>query len=281
MWDVWRYYRRTRFNPENPDTPVVVEDHVQTWPGGALNVHANWPGAVFLPTANWPDLLLIERCAPCADDLTATAFTAKTRVHVDGDLLYRLDHDVAPAMTLGRDRLERWLFQLRPDILVLADYGKGAIGLAELLACYAYAYATGAWLVLDAKPRLLSLAAAYPGLEAPARLAVKGNAAEAQAWNFGVATEHLAECIAVRLDATAVLVTDGPRGAWVWAEDRQERIAPVLSGDLPRSVCGAGDVATAVFADHLAHLFSPFAAAEAAVVAATQAVYTKSETLRR
>jgi D-beta-D-heptose 7-phosphate kinase/D-beta-D-heptose 1-phosphate adenosyltransferase len=145
--DVDRRFTTTRMCPEKDDAPVLTPLHSEAEMrlGGALNVwHAirelgtecsiisvlgnDQPGEIIRAMVGDT-----RRCLLAAKDDNPT--TVKERVYIDGVLRYRMDNDRRTESLSTYLMLERHVLQEMAlghvDLLVLSDYGKGALAHPE------------------------------------------------------------------------------------------------------------------------------------------------------
>ena len=252
MLDVWTDLRTVRANPDDPTVPVVVFEGTQTKPGGALNVAANL-------AALGNVVMYFDVCGRTSADvhrLTAllarsgvgyrglihhtppTPITRKERVRLDGRLLYRKDEDHYPPST-------EWApSTFDPgDAVVLVDYGKGTLGHGYVLGVVSQVLEQ-VLVVLDAKPALHRAFLGWRECWRP-NVILKANCGEATAVIGG--TDPSSWMDRVERRCRMAVITGGERGASMCGQEGW--IGTCLPSSLLSAyptVCGAGDVFTAV-----------------------------------
>lgn len=259
MLDVWTDLVSTRPNPENLSTQVVRHERTVVCPGGALNVAVNCAAlglaTTFLNVSPFDisehrrvrDLLAQHHVNlnGAIADTTGHYLTRKKRVRVDGELLYREDNDHHILRSLSVTQVLDALHALEPDVLVLVDYGKGALwppgitaGLLRLTKMYN--------VLLDVKPELLRfLSDNKPGVMAD--VTVKCNSAE---WAKADAAKDPRAWVNA-LSLNALYLTCAAGGAIVVTPQSIKHKVPTTRDGPTNNVCGAGDVFTAALAYQL------------------------------
>lgn len=298
MLDRWRLHGPSRPNPEAPHTLTAPFREMREALGGAMNVAKNL--AVF------PDLEVkfldvayrgevdhrhLTRLAGavlyeglCSMDLRKiiTPLTTKTRHVVDDAVVFREDDDHHPQVTLGATDVVQSLHDLNPAAIVLTDYGKGALWPPTLTLAILEDVKT--WdeipdVILDFKPRLHQVLASFPDLGGR-HVTVKANISEARE-AFGRTTGGGVHALGWRAQARAGLavITHAAQGVqYNFTENDQWLNAPLPKAKTrPRSVCGAGDVFTAVLTHELLGTRGIDHAVRAAMNAATGMVYTRGD----
>lgn len=263
MLDVWTDLTVVRPNPEEPTVPVVRHEASSVHPGGALNVAANL--AALGHTVAYVDVcrrspgdasrlveLLTEARVsylPVTTEGEETPLTRKERVRVDGRLLYRRDRDETPDTVAhcGDTLSELWDFQ--PDAVILVDYDKGTLAPTANTLAILGALKNYRWLtILDAKPVLHRLVLSNLDVWG-SHLVCKANRLEA------TKTAGTPDAVAWghRMTDARVVITMGDQGArWAdWMTADSGEYAPHVMLNSRPSVCGAGDVFTAVLVDGL------------------------------
>lgn len=141
-------YRDTTFRKECPDAPgvrAVVDGAQEVRPGGAANVAVNLdalaPG-VTVDLIGATDATLLRSIRYLTNGRVSTWFThitstplIKERILVDGEFVLRLDNrvSVSPYDTEKvTDNLRNYLAECDPDLVVLADYAGGTVGIQAL-----------------------------------------------------------------------------------------------------------------------------------------------------
>ena len=283
MIDEWLDLTSTRRNPENDRTLVVhVNKPALRCPGGTLNLAVNLArtsGTLVhvVPTWGWCSRELHQWLYATYNVFISSPFlgpesvTRKRRVSVDGVLMYREDKDVLPDPDQMEDResmLQRLTYPW--DALVVNDYDKGGVTPEIVVAALDAAARARAWLVLDVKPRLLRrwLDAGY-SLAGDVRTVVKMNEDEAALVLDAAPT---ASALRARCDATFAVITRGERGAVCSDVDTENVFTAASRCVTPRSVCGAGDVFTALLTTSLVRGASFTCATSRAAIETTRLV---------
>jgi D-beta-D-heptose 7-phosphate kinase/D-beta-D-heptose 1-phosphate adenosyltransferase len=248
----------SRLSPEAP-IPVLRPRRSHATLGGAANVALNvvtLGGQAWLCGVVGDDAAAVETRRLLAgqprihaDLVTAPGrpTTAKTRFMVGPHQLMRLDEettspvdDATAAMLL--DRFEAGLAEA--DVVVLADYAKGALCDAVLAQALARAKAAGRLVIADPKRADL---AAYRGAdlltpnELEARVATGIDAAD------DAGAERAGRIALAATDGRAVLVTRSERGLTLVCRDRPTLHVPTRARDVA-DVSGAGDTLVAALA---------------------------------
>jgi len=100
------------------DWPIVREVRRYTKPGGASAV----------------DAMLIAAGDDCRLLVSTMGLTKKIRVLIDGNTSHRIDEDRNSRFArMAAKRLRSW--DISPDVVLIADYGKGVINRAVIEAC--------------------------------------------------------------------------------------------------------------------------------------------------
>jgi D-beta-D-heptose 7-phosphate kinase/D-beta-D-heptose 1-phosphate adenosyltransferase len=247
-----------RLCPEAP-VPVVRVRGAEARPGGAANLARNAAAlgaAVDLVAMVGADPAGAELVTLCRQAGIATGglvraerrpTTRKQRVLARGQQVLRLDWEETgpPAPADVRALLERLAAAPRPDVLVLSDYAKGALGPAVLDAALARARAWGVPAVVDPKSPDL---ARYRGATV-----LTPNQREFAA-ALGVAPEvaardrigALGRPLLDRLAVGHLVVTCGADGLVVVSAE-QVQVVPAVRRQVA-DITGAGDTVAAVLA---------------------------------
>ncbi len=271
-----RYIRGVveRISPEAP-VPILLQDHVDSHPGGAANVAVNLQqlGAeVYLAGVIGRDAhgaVLIEALKSLPIDLRYVLIanrktTTKTRVMAASQHLLRIDDEERSDLD---DALEQEMLQLikraiatiRPDIVVLQDYNKGVLTKNVIRTTIALAKEVGTFVAVDPKYRHFF---EYVGVdlfkpnERELYGALKMNEMDRNALQEGV------KRLCHELGARYVVVTLADRGMLIY-EGRSMHHVPTRPRSI-RDVCGAGDAVLSVLALSLYHGYDVVSAAQMA-----------------
>ena len=263
-----------RISPEAP-VPVVDSSTSRTVLGGAANVAHNLAALgcdVMLAGvvgSDAPGRTLREALADAGIDATclvedgARSTTHKVRVVAHGQQVLRLDREVrTPLSTQTQAALLAGIVRALPGVdgVILSDYHKGVLAPGMVEAVVQAARAAHKPVVVDPKgrgyERYRGVAALTPNLrelELATGMAVDGAEAIAQA----------AAALQEITDATALLVTAGADGMWLFERGRPSVHIRTEAREV-FDVTGAGDTVVAVFG---LGLFAGIALEEAARLA--------------
>jgi len=258
MLDRFVWGRVQRISPEAP-VPVVHVTREDARPGGAGNVVSNVAalggraavcGIVGRDPAGTRLLAALAALGARTDEVVVARehlTTQKTRIIAHNQQLVRLDREgSAPADgAVARRMCERVLGALRRyDVVVVSDYGKGAIG-PELLAALAEAHERRRFTwVVDPKR------ANFPHYRRPSL--VKPNREEAGAASGIEITDAASlraagERLLALWEAEAVLISRGDEGMALFRPGGRVRAFPTAAREV-YDVTGAGDTVVATCA---------------------------------
>jgi len=156
MLDLTYQVNTPRFAPEDPTVPVWVRHGAAVRSaGGAANV-AHRVGSLgvkaylFAPSAATPEMPHGE--------FYGDRLTVKTRWYCGQKLVFRLDEDVTPLVAdidITLLRCELAVRKMRPEAIIISDYGKGAVTSFVVDRLVAAAKEVDAVVLADPKGRVL------------------------------------------------------------------------------------------------------------------------------
>ena len=262
MIDVYLSGEVLRISPEAP-VPVVHWQSETSSPGGAANVAANIAslGARAVLVGIVGDDGGLERLRPMLAKIGAVDFagvlrdpsrgtTQKTRVLGQRQIMLRIDREDMRALSpaIESELIDRAIMAIdRSDLVVLSDYGKGALTDRLLARAIGHARAAGKTVIVDPKGRDFSR---YAGasIVTPNRaelVAATGIACETDAQAAQAAAQVRAVC------GADVLLTLSERGMSFFAGEAPPLRVPTVAREV-FDVSGAGDTVVAALATALA-----------------------------
>lgn len=290
MIDVWTRYEHLRPNPEDRTTSVVRAHGVSTSrPGGACNVATNLAAlgedvTFFTPVRYQEREAALLRVPLGRHHVTyASAYppgqdrvTTKTRLLVGDVLKVRVDDDCAVTQRASVGDAISLTRSVDPACVIITDYEKGGITFDHLGPYLAWLTRTSIRVVIDAK---VALHRALLTKYVPGWWVLKANAAEARQFLGPNCTPaNWADAVARCGGEPACVITKGAEGAYFW-QAGSGGFAPAPAGPPATSVCGAGDVVTAILAREIALGASLPDAARYAVETATRLARSQRRTL--
>ena len=255
MVDRFVYGDVSRVSPEAP-IPVLARSRELVMLGAAGNVARNVAalgGVVALTGLIGDDAEALEAQRLVGDEPGVEGFlvtdpgrptTLKTRFVSGGQQLLRVDMEASrPVAGEVEQRLIETVRELAPGcgVILLSDYGKGAVTEAVIAACREAAQASGARVVVDSKARSF---ARYGAVDL-----IKPNAGElAHATDLPTGSDAEVEAALARAlelwDAKAILVTRAAKGLSLAVRGQPVRHFPTQPREV-FDVSGAGDTTLA------------------------------------
>jgi D-beta-D-heptose 7-phosphate kinase/D-beta-D-heptose 1-phosphate adenosyltransferase len=268
MLDTFTHGTSTRNSPEAP-VPVVDFSHNLLMPGGAANAamnaaslgaHVTLFGIIGLDT--WGlELEKLMRNKVHMDLVRVSGHhtTHKHRIVSNGKHALRIDYEVRRVPLEARKKLRAKALKAltRADVLVIADYAKGALEPSDIRALIHMARVLHKPVVVDTKPAHRDACVGATVLTP--------NCGEARAMTGATTCKAAGVALAARLGG-AVLVTAGARGMYACVGNEVKAYS-AYARDV-RDVSGAGDTVTVSVALTIAAGGSVFDAAHIASVAA-------------
>lgn len=241
----------TRISPEAP-VPVVEQQSVTVLPGGAGNVAANLaalgaPTSFLFPAPDSQEPTFREYMRttrgsaqrPLIDVLDV--LTCKTRITVGGSQICRVDRDSRARSSANLDGMYASIFRRdRPDVLVVSDYGKGAVSDTAMQSVAMLTREHKTPTVIDPCPRNRDFTR-FSEFHEPV---LTPNGMEALQLAGTMNPQEFTD----KLSINGAFITLGEHGIAAYRTGERPVMVQQQSQQDVRDVTGAGDVVTAVVA---------------------------------